>query len=113
MNRLLALLDIPIRLCLWAAIGAGVLMMIHVTADVAMRTLFNSPIEGTTEVVAAYSMVIVAYLPLADALAASARGHAYGCPSAAARYRRHRPWTSRQGARMSTLSLSLTSIAGI
>ena len=65
MNRLLALLDIPIRFCLWAAIAAGALMMLHVTADVAMRTLFNSPIEGTTEVVAAYYMVMVAYLPWA------------------------------------------------
>lgn len=65
MNRLLAWLDIPIRLCLWAAIAAGMLMMLHVTADVAMRTLFNSPIEGTTEVVAAYYMVMVAYLPWA------------------------------------------------
>jgi TRAP-type C4-dicarboxylate transport system permease small subunit len=65
MPRLLALLDIPIRLCLWAAIGAGVLMMLHVTADVAMRTLLNSPIAGTTEVVAGYYMVMVAYLPWA------------------------------------------------
>src|SRR5215212_7270950 len=64
-NRLLALLDIPIRLCLWAAIGAGILMMIHVTADVTMRTVFNAPIEGTTEVVAGYYMVMVAYLPWA------------------------------------------------
>jgi TRAP-type C4-dicarboxylate transport system permease small subunit len=65
MPRLLALLDIPIRLCLWAAIGAGILMMIHVTADVTMRRMFNAPIEGTTEVVAGYYMVAIAYLPWA------------------------------------------------
>jgi TRAP-type C4-dicarboxylate transport system permease small subunit len=65
MRRLLTLLDIPIRLCVWAAIGAGILMMVHVTADVTMRTVFNSPIEGTTEVVAGYYMVMVAYLPWA------------------------------------------------
>jgi TRAP-type C4-dicarboxylate transport system permease small subunit len=65
MPRLLSLLDIPIRFCLWAAIAAGILMMLHVTADVTMRGVFNSPIEGTTEVVAAYYMVIIAYLPWA------------------------------------------------
>ena len=65
MPRLLSLLDIPIRFCLWAAIAAGFLMMLHVTADVTMRSAFNSPIEGTTEVVAAYYMVIIAYLPWA------------------------------------------------
>jgi TRAP-type C4-dicarboxylate transport system permease small subunit len=65
MPRLLALLDLPIRVCLWAAIAAGVLMMLHVTADVIMRTLFNAPIEGTNEVVAGYYMVAIAYLPWA------------------------------------------------
>jgi TRAP-type C4-dicarboxylate transport system permease small subunit len=65
MPRLLALLDIPIRLCLCAAIGAGILMMIHVTADVTMRAVFNAPIEGTTEVVAGYYMVAIAFLPWA------------------------------------------------
>ena len=65
MSRLLALLDVPIRVSLWAAIAAGVLMMLHVTADVTMRTVFNAPIEGTTEVVAGYYMVAIAYLPWA------------------------------------------------
>jgi TRAP-type C4-dicarboxylate transport system permease small subunit len=64
-SRLLALLDVPIRVSLWAAIAAGVLMMLHVTADVTMRTVFNAPIEGTTEVVAGYYMVAIAYLPWA------------------------------------------------
>lgn len=65
MSRPLAWLDFPIRVSLWTAIAAGVLMMLHVTADVAMRTLFNAPIEGTTEVVAGYYMVAIAYLPWA------------------------------------------------
>ena len=65
MNRIPTLLDHLTRLCLYAAILAGAAMMLHVTADVTMRTLFNSPIEGTTEVVAAYYMVAVAYLPWA------------------------------------------------
>ena len=65
MSRLLALLDVPIRVSLWAAIAAGVLMMLHVTADVTVRTVFNAPIEGTTEIVAAYYMVAIAYLPWA------------------------------------------------
>ena len=65
MNRLLAWLDKPINLLLWASLAAGVLMMLHVTADVTMRTVFNAPIEGTTEVVAGYYMVAIAYLPWA------------------------------------------------
>ena len=40
-------------------------MMLHVTADVTGRTIFNHPIEGTTEIVSAYYMVAVAYLPWA------------------------------------------------
>jgi TRAP-type C4-dicarboxylate transport system permease small subunit len=65
MPRLLTLLDLPIRVCLWAAIAAAALMMLHVTADVTMRRVFNAPIEGTTEVVAGYYMVAIAYLPWA------------------------------------------------
>jgi len=65
MHRLHSWLQKPIDLLLWLALAAGVLMMVHVTLDVAARTLFNHPIEGTTEVVAAYYMVVVAYLPWA------------------------------------------------
>jgi TRAP-type C4-dicarboxylate transport system permease small subunit len=65
MERALAWLDVPIRVLLWASIVAGLAMMIHVTIDVAGRTLFNSPLPGTTEIVSAYYMVAVAYLPWA------------------------------------------------
>ena len=65
MNRLLRWLDKPIDLLLWLSLAAGLLMMLHVSADVAGRYLFNRPIESTTEVVAAYYMVLAAYLPWA------------------------------------------------
>ena len=42
-----------------------VLMMVHVTADVAMKYLFNAPIVGTLETVSYYYMVSVVFLPLA------------------------------------------------
>ncbi len=64
-ERLLSWLDWPIRLFLWVALGAGFLMMLHVSADVSGRYFFNKPLEGTTEIVSAYYMVIVAYLPWA------------------------------------------------
>ena len=44
---------------------ALVLMMLHIVADVATKFLFNDPIDGTTEIVAAYYMVAVVFLPLA------------------------------------------------
>jgi TRAP-type C4-dicarboxylate transport system permease small subunit len=65
MDRLLRLLQKPIDLLLWLGLIAGVLMMVHVTVDVAGRYLLNSPLAGTTEFVAAYYMVIVAYAPWA------------------------------------------------
>ncbi len=65
MNCLFRWLDKPIDLLLWLGLIAGVLMMLHVSVDVAGRYLFNHPIEGTTEIVAAYYMVLVAYLPWA------------------------------------------------
>ena len=40
-------------------------MMLHVSADVTGRYLLRRPIDGTTEIVSAYYMVIVAYLPWA------------------------------------------------
>ena len=64
-GRLLRWLEAPIRLALWLALAAGVLMMLHVSADVAGRTLFNRRLQGTTEVVAAYYMVAAAFLPWA------------------------------------------------
>jgi TRAP-type C4-dicarboxylate transport system permease small subunit len=65
MNRLLGWLQKPIDILLWIGLAAGFLMMTHVTVDVASRYLFNRPLEGTTEIVAGYYMVAVAYLPWA------------------------------------------------
>ncbi|MFP4570951.1 TRAP transporter small permease [Rhodosalinus sp.] len=41
-----------------------ILMMLHVTADVAGRYLFNTPVPGTIVVVANYYMVMVLFLAL-------------------------------------------------
>ena len=65
MDRLLKLLQKPIDLFLWLGLLAGFLMMAHVTVDVIGRYVFNRPLEGTTEIVAAYYMVVVAYAPWA------------------------------------------------
>jgi TRAP-type C4-dicarboxylate transport system permease small subunit len=65
MDRLLRWLQKPIDLLLWLGLAAGFLMMVHVTIDVTSRYLLNRPLEGTTEIVAAYYMVVVAYAPWA------------------------------------------------
>lgn len=57
----------------WLAGLVTVVMMLHVTADVAARNFFNAPIVGTTEIVSAYYMAILAFLPLA--LITRERGH--------------------------------------
>ena len=43
------------------------LMMLHITADVVMRFLFNTPLPGTITYVANYYMLIAIFLPLAYA----------------------------------------------
>lgn len=50
-------------------------MMGLIVADVAMKYLFNDPIDGTTAVVAAYFMVALVFLPLAYVTRTS--GHLY------------------------------------
>jgi TRAP-type C4-dicarboxylate transport system permease small subunit len=65
MDRLLKWLEIPIHALMWIGIVAGALMMLHISADVGGRTLFNHPFEGTTEIVSGYYMVAAAYLPWA------------------------------------------------
>jgi TRAP-type C4-dicarboxylate transport system permease small subunit len=65
MDRLLRWIEFPIHVLLWLGLLAGFLMMAHVTVDVTGRYVFNRPLEGTTEIVAAYYMVAVAYLPWA------------------------------------------------
>jgi TRAP-type C4-dicarboxylate transport system permease small subunit len=64
-NRLLKWLEVPIQALLWVSLAAGSLMMVHVSIDVTGRTVFNHPLAGTTEIVAAYYMIAAAYLPWA------------------------------------------------
>jgi TRAP-type C4-dicarboxylate transport system permease small subunit len=64
-HKLLDWLERPINALLWVGIAAGFLMMVHVTADVAGRTIFNHPLPGTTEIVSGWYMIAVAYLPWA------------------------------------------------
>jgi TRAP-type C4-dicarboxylate transport system permease small subunit len=47
------------------ALFAGFLMMMHVSADVIARTVFNSPLPGTGEITATYYMIAGAFLPWA------------------------------------------------
>jgi TRAP-type C4-dicarboxylate transport system permease small subunit len=65
MDRLLRWLEVPIHVLVWVAMAAGLLMMVHISADVTGRTVFNHPLAGTTEIVSAYYMVAAAYLPWA------------------------------------------------
>lgn len=65
MQKLLEWIEVPIHVLMWLGMLAGSLMMVHVTVDVAGRTLLNHPLPGTTEIVSAYYMVAVAYLPWA------------------------------------------------
>ncbi|KIZ46846.1 MULTISPECIES: TRAP transporter small permease [Rhodopseudomonas] len=46
--------------------GIGlILMMLHIAVDVVARYIFNAPLHGTVEIVSAYYMVAVVFLPLA------------------------------------------------
>jgi TRAP-type C4-dicarboxylate transport system permease small subunit len=63
MERFKKWLEYPINALLWIAVIAGVAMMLHVSADVTARTVFNYPFGGTNEIVSAFYMVAVAYLP--------------------------------------------------
>lgn len=49
----------------WIAGVALILMMLHIAADVVARYIFNAPLHGTVEIVSAYYMVAVVFLPLA------------------------------------------------
>ena len=67
------LLDAVVTGAGWIAGIATILMMLHVTVDVAGRQLFGHPLTGTVEIVSAYNMIALAFLPLA--LIARERGH--------------------------------------
>lgn len=49
----------------WVGGAALILMMLHIAAEVVARYIFNSPLHGTVEIVSAYYMVAVVFLPLA------------------------------------------------
>lgn len=52
----------------WLTMLGGIvltLMMIHTVADVFGRMVFNHPLDGTTEIVSGYYMVVVIFFPLA------------------------------------------------
>ena len=53
------------HLLAWVAGATVLLMMLHVMADVIGKYLFNAPLPGTAEVVAAYYMIGCVFLPLA------------------------------------------------
>ncbi len=65
MQRIRMISDRIVRiLALGGAVGV-VVMMLHVGADIVLRTLFDAPLPATIEVVSRYYMVLVAFLPLA------------------------------------------------
>jgi TRAP-type C4-dicarboxylate transport system permease small subunit len=49
----------------WIGGVALILMMLHISVEVVARYVFNSPLHGTVEIVSAYYMVAVVFLPLA------------------------------------------------
>jgi TRAP-type C4-dicarboxylate transport system permease small subunit len=73
MKPILSALDAVVTAAAWVAGLATVLMMLHVTADVIGRNVFNNPITGTIEIVSAYNMAALSFLPLA--LIAREKGH--------------------------------------
>lgn len=73
MKNIKATLDWLVTAAAWIAAVMTVLMMLHVTADVIGRQVFHAPITGTVEIVSAYHMVAMSFLPLA--LITKERGH--------------------------------------
>lgn len=73
MRGLLRVLDGAATGAAWIAGVATGLMMLHVSLDVALRYFFNAPLTGTVEIVSAYHMTALAFLPLA--VIARERGH--------------------------------------
>lgn len=67
MNPVIKLVDRLIAVSMMVAGAAVVLMMLHVTVDVASRIFLSWPLPGTTLIVSDYYMVACAFLPLAFA----------------------------------------------
>lgn len=64
-EKLLEWLEKPLSFLLWIGLFAAVAMMVHVAVDVTGRTVFNRPFAGTTEIVAGWYMIGIAFLPWA------------------------------------------------
>ena len=64
-RRFLTLILVPANVLTGFAGIIIVIMMLHVTADVVGKYLFNTPVENTLEIVSAYYMVAVIFFPLA------------------------------------------------
>ncbi|WP_170317829.1 TRAP transporter small permease [Paroceanicella profunda] len=73
MHALRYLLDRITGLFTLVAALLTIAMMLHVSADVIARTAFHRPLVGTIEIVSAYYMAALAFLPLA--LITRERGH--------------------------------------
>ncbi len=63
MDGLKKWLEYPINALLWIAVAAGIAMMVHVSVDVSARFFLNITFGGTNEIVSAFYMVAIAYLP--------------------------------------------------
>lgn len=64
MTALLRLAAVVARILAFIGAAGVVLMMIHISLDVALRNLFRISLPVTTEMVARYYMVATAFLPL-------------------------------------------------
>lgn len=52
-------------LAMWGGMLVGFLMMVHVVAEIVALKILNTTLFGTIEIVSAYYMVALSYLPLA------------------------------------------------
>mgnify|MGYP006278299205 CR=1 FL=1 len=62
LGRLLSSLN---GLAIWFGTIVVFLLIVHVTADVGLRYLFNSPLPGTILIVSVFYMIPIVFLPLA------------------------------------------------
>lgn len=65
LDRIDRALDWWSRALMAVAIVAGAAMMVNVSFDVFMRTVFHAPLRQTNQTVAAYYMIAAAFLPIA------------------------------------------------
>lgn len=65
LSRIDRIVELWSRALLALAILAGFAMMIHVSVDVFSRSFLNAPLRQTNQMVAAYYMIAVAFLPIA------------------------------------------------